>query len=116
MAPLPLVLLVVLFAAVVFLVALLAGATASVVGFGIGSLLTPLLALRFGTSTAVAAVTIPHILATALRCWRLRAHIDRSVLLRFGVLSAAGGLLGALLYTKLGSVALTGGSSAGYSS
>lgn len=77
------------------------------VGFGIGSLLTPLLALRFGTSTAVAAITIPHVLATALRCWRLRAHIDRSVLLRFGILSAAGGLAGALLYTRLGSAALT---------
>lgn len=76
-------------------------------GFGIGSLLTPLLALRFGTPTAVAAVTIPHAIATALRCWRLRAHIDRAVLLRFGLLSAAGGVAGALLYTRLGSLTLT---------
>ncbi len=97
----------IIFAFAVFLGALLSGATASVVGFGIGSLLTPLLALRFGTSIAVAAVTIPHVLATAFRCWRLRAHIDRTVLLRFGVLSAVGGLLGALLYTRLGSSALT---------
>jgi uncharacterized membrane protein YfcA len=95
------------FTLVVLVVAILAGATASVVGFGIGSLLTPLLALRFGTSVAVAAVTIPHVLATALRCWRLRAHVDTTVLLRFGALSAAGGLLGALLYTRLGSPALT---------
>jgi hypothetical protein len=95
------------FGAAVLLVAILSGATASVVGFGIGSLLTPLLALRFGTSTAVAAVTIPHMLATAVRCWRLRPYIDRSVLLRFGVLSAVGGLAGALLYTRLGSAALT---------
>jgi len=95
------------FSAAVLLVAILSGATASVVGFGIGSLLTPLLALRFGTSTAVAAVTIPHAIATAVRCWRLRAHIDRTVLLRFGLLSAAGGLAGALLYTRLGSELLT---------
>jgi uncharacterized membrane protein YfcA len=95
------------FAAAVFLVAIVAGATASVVGFGIGSLLTPLLALRYGVSTAVAAVTIPHIVATAVRCWRLRAHIDRAVLLRFGMLSAVGGLAGALLYTRLGSAVLT---------
>jgi len=95
------------FTLVVLVVAILAGATASVVGFGIGSLLTPLLALRFGTSVAVAAVTIPHVLATALRCWRLRAHVDTAVLLRFGALSAGGGLLGALLYTRLGSPALT---------
>jgi len=95
------------FSAAVLLVAILSGATASVVGFGIGSLLTPLLALRYGTSTAVAAVTIPHAIATAVRCWRLRAHIDRPVLLRFGLLSAAGGLAGALLYTRLGSELLT---------
>jgi uncharacterized protein len=95
------------FATAVLLVAILSGATASLVGFGIGSLLTPLLAIRFGTSTAVAAVTIPHAIATAVRCWRLRAHIDRAVLLRFGVLSAVGGLAGALLYTRLGSGPLT---------
>lgn len=97
----------ILFSLVVLFVATLSGATAAVVGFGIGSLLTPLLALRFGTNTAVAAVAIPHALATALRCWRLRSHVDRRVFLRFGIVSAAGGLAGALLYTRLGSVALT---------
>lgn len=78
------------------------------VGFGIGSLLTPLLAARFGTSVAVAAVTLPHALATGFRCWRLRANIDRGVLVRFGMLSAAGALAGALLYTRLGPGPLTG--------
>ena len=91
----------------VLTVAILAGATASVVGFGIGSLLTPLLAFRYGMPAAVAAVTIPHAVATALRCWRLRAAVDRRVLVRFGLLSAAGGLLGALLYTRLGGALLT---------
>jgi uncharacterized protein len=95
------------FAFAVLLVATLSGATAAVVGFGIGSLLTPLLAVRFGTSAAVAAVTIPHVFATALRCWRLRSHIDWKVFLCFGIVSAAGGLAGALLYTRLGSVTLT---------
>ena len=96
------------FSFAVLLVAILAGATASVVGFGIGSLLTPLLAARYGTDVAVAAVTLPHVLATALRCWRLRAHIDRQVLVRFGLVSAAGALAGALLYTRLGPTTLTG--------
>ena len=50
---------------------------------------------------AVAAVMVPHAIATAFRCWRLRANIDRGVLVRFGLLSAAGGLAGALLYTRL---------------
>ena len=97
-----------LFAAVLLLAAIVSGATASVVGFGIGSLLTPLLAARFGTSVAVAAVTVPHAIATGVRCWRLRASIDRQVLVRFGLLSAAGALAGALLYTRLGPSTLTG--------
>jgi uncharacterized protein len=95
------------FIAAVFIVAILSGATATVVGFGIGSLMTPLLATRFGTTTAVALVTVPHAVATAVRCWRLRAHVDRNVVVRFGLLSAAGALAGALIYTRLGPGALT---------
>ena len=91
----------------VFVLAVLSGGTASVAGFGIGSLLTPLLAATFGTATAVAAVAIPHAAATALRCWRLRANIDWSVVRGFGLLSAAGGLIGALLYTRFSNDALT---------
>jgi uncharacterized membrane protein YfcA len=96
------------FTLTLLLVAIASGATASVVGFGIGSLLTPLLAANFGASVAVAAVTLPHAIATAVRCWRLRAKIDHAVLVRFGLLSAAGALAGALLYTRLGPTALTG--------
>src|SRR5262245_31550190 len=46
---------------------------------------------------AVAAVSIPHLIATAVRFWRMRRDTDWSVLKTFGVMSAAGGLLGALL-------------------
>jgi uncharacterized membrane protein YfcA len=77
-----------IFLAAVFLVSVLSGATAALVGFGIGSLLTPLLAARIGTDVAVAAVALPHAVATALRCWRLRASIDWRVLKGFGLLSA----------------------------
>lgn len=93
--------------AAVFLVATLGGATAAVSGFGIGSLLTPLLAASVGMPLAVASVAVPHALATALRCWRLRDAIDAHVLRTFGLLSAAGGLAGALVYTRLPARALT---------
>jgi uncharacterized membrane protein YfcA len=96
-----------LFLAAVAAIAVLSGATAALVGFGIGSMLTPLLALRLGMDTAVAAVAIPHAVATALRCWRLRRAIDWSVLRGFGLLSAAGGLAGAVVYTMLDAVILT---------
>ena len=85
----------------------LAGALASVVGFGIGSLLTPIFALATGTRTAVALVSIPHFIGTALRFAMLRGHVDRRVLLSFGLTSAAGGLAGALLHTRLGSTPLS---------
>ena len=91
-----------LFILSVFCVGVLSGATASLLGFGIGSMLTPLLTASLGASLAVAAVSLPHAVATAVRCWRLRKHIAFDVLKRFGLLSAAGGLAGALLYTQLG--------------
>jgi len=78
-----------------------------VVGFGIGSLLTPTVALQTGTKLAVAAVAIPHFLGTLQRYWLLRQHVDRRVLLGFGLASAAGGLAGALAHVWLSSRVLT---------
>lgn len=86
-----------LLAAILGLTGLVAGALASVAGFGIGSLLTPALALGTGAKLAVAAVAIPHLVGTIQRFWILRRHVDRRVLLWFGLTSAAGGLAGALL-------------------
>lgn len=45
--------------ALLFLAAIVAGAIAALAGFGIGSVLTPLLALSVGTKEAVVAVSIP---------------------------------------------------------
>lgn len=87
--------------------ATITGALASVTGFGIGSLLTPLLAFELGTRLAVAAITIPHLVATSLRCWVLRKSIDKNVLLTFGVTSAIGGFGGALLHSFAKSFWLT---------
>jgi uncharacterized membrane protein YfcA len=84
-------------------VAVAAGAIASVAGFGIGSLLTPVVALEAGTKLAVAAVAIPHFIGTLQRYWLLREHVDRRVLLGFGSASAAAGLAGALAHVWLSS-------------
>lgn len=96
-----------MFELAVVLAAAGAGAVASVSGFGIGSILTPLLSLRLGTKLAVAAVSVPHLVGTGLRFWAVRGRVDRRVLLRFGIASAAGGLVGALLSARSGSPALT---------
>jgi len=95
------------FGVVVFLVAVVAGAVAGLSGFGIGSLLTPLLATTMSMKAAVAAVSIPHLVATAVRLWGLRKHVDRRVLIHFGICSAVGGLAGALLQERANSPVLT---------
>jgi uncharacterized protein len=88
----------VIFALILGLAAIAAGAVASLAGFGIGSLLTPLLAVKTGISVAVAGIAIAHLLGTALRFWLLRVSVNKIVLLSFGLASAAGGLSGALLH------------------
>jgi uncharacterized membrane protein YfcA len=80
-----------------------AGAIASVTGFGIGSLMTPVVGLQVETRIAVAAVSIPHVIGTALRFWLLRGKVDRRVLMSFGLASAAGGLTGAILHEWISS-------------
>ena len=93
-------------AVLLFVAAILGGAIASLAGFGIGSILTPLLALSVGTKQAVVAVSIPHLIATGIRFWNLRHKIDRHLLRNFGIASAGGGLLGALLGSRFSSPVL----------
>lgn len=85
------------------LLAVLAGAIAAVAGFGIGGVLTPAMAYWYPAKLAVAAVSIPHFAATAYRLWLVREHVDFAVLRSFGLMSAAGGLTGAVAQTWLAS-------------
>jgi uncharacterized membrane protein YfcA len=95
------------FQIVLAIVAFAAGAVASLAGFGIGSLLTPLLAIKTGISVAVAGVSIAHFFGTALRFFLLRRSLNRRILLSFGLTSATGGLAGALLHNIIQSAVLT---------
>lgn len=90
------------FEALALVVSVIAGGLAAVTGFGIGSLLTPVLAVQVDTRLSVAAVSIPHVLGTALRFLLLKGGVDRRVLWSFGLTSAAGGLMGAALQGWLG--------------
>jgi uncharacterized membrane protein YfcA len=83
------------------------GFVGSISGFGIGSLITPVLAGTLGTKTAVAVVSVPHFAGTVIRFWTLRRTVNRHVLWTFGVASAAGGLIGALLHASAESPILT---------
>ena len=91
------------FSVVVFIAAFLAGAISAVAGFGIGSILTPVLGLAVGPKLAVAAASIPHLFGNALRLWTLRDRVDKQVLKTFGVMSAIGAFAGALLHAAVAS-------------
>jgi uncharacterized protein len=93
--------------AVLFVVAGIAGSIAAVSGFGIGSLLTPVLILSMPTAHAVAVLAIPHAVATTIRWLRLRSDVDGPTFRQFGVASALGGLAGAALQSRLASPTLT---------
>lgn len=79
---------------------------AAIAGFGIGSFLTPGLSIYVPAKLAVAAVSVPHLFATAYRLWLVRSHIDYRLLKSFGAMSAAGGLGGAVATLWLSSRAL----------
>ena len=68
----------------------LAGAIASVAGFGIGSILTPLPSLHAGTRLAVAAISIPRMRFGPRTAW-----------IAGGLSASAGVLLGTLSGTRL---------------
>lgn len=95
------------FASLVGVASLIAGAIAAVSGFGIGSILTPVLHSHYDIKLAVAAVSVPHVIATAVRLWRLRRDVDPAVLKSFGLMSAAGGLAGAVLQRYAAAPGLT---------
>jgi uncharacterized protein len=86
--------------------AVIAGAIASISGFGIGSVLTPVLSTQFDVRLAIALVALPHLAGTFVRFLLVRTHIDRDVLLGFGAASAIGGLVGAALQAVVQSSAL----------
>lgn len=89
-----------IFGSILFVASVLAAGIASVAGFGIGSVLTPLAALQTDMKVAVAAISIPHLVATAIRCWLLRREINKDVLIKFGSFSAIGGLIGAIFHNQ----------------
>ena len=67
------------FAVIATVAAVIAGAIASIAGFGIGSVLTPVLATQFDVRLAIALVSLPHLIGTFVRFLLVRTHIDRQM-------------------------------------
>ncbi|HEX4170789.1 MAG TPA: sulfite exporter TauE/SafE family protein [Bryobacteraceae bacterium] len=82
----------------IIVAAVLGAGVAAVAGFGIGTILTPVVAFKTGMKLAFSVVALPHFVATLIRSLKLWRHLDWRVFWTFGVMNAAGALIGALLH------------------
>jgi uncharacterized membrane protein YfcA len=69
-------------------------------GFGLGTLLLPVMALFFPIDLAIALTAIVHALNNLFKCWLLGRHADKQVVVKFGVPAILSAVVGAwvLLY------------------
>lgn len=81
--------------------ALLASCLTLFSGFGLGTLLMPVVALFFPVDIAIAVTAIVHFANNVFKFVLLGKHADRSVVLHFGVPAMLAALLGALLLGEL---------------
>ena len=89
---------------IVCIVALLASGLTFFSGFGLGTLLLPAFALFMPLEHAIAMTAVVHLLNGLFKLALLRKHIDRTVLLRFGLPAVLAALLGAWLLSRLGTL------------
>lgn len=89
-------------------VALLASLLSFFSGFGLGTLLLPALALFMPLEQAVAATAVVHLLNGLFKLALLRGHIDRRVVLSFGVPAILAAMVGAWLLNRLGAMPALG--------
>lgn len=70
-------------------------------GFGLGTILLPVFALFFPLETAVALTAIVHFLNNIFKLFLVAKHVDKNILLKFGLPSVFAALLGAFLLIQL---------------
>lgn len=89
---------------VVCIASLLASGLTLFSGFGLGTLLMPVVALFFPLELAIAMTAIVHLANNLFKIGLLGRKADRSVLLQFGLPAIAAAFAGAALLTYLGEV------------
>ncbi|MFZ4635182.1 MAG: TSUP family transporter [Saprospiraceae bacterium] len=70
-------------------------------GFGLGTILLPVMGLFFPVHVAVALTGVVHLLNNIFKLTLVGRHADQSMVWRFGIPSVLGGLLGAWLLSQL---------------
>jgi uncharacterized protein len=86
---------------VICAVAFLASGLTFFSGFGLGTLLLPAFALFFAIEQAVALTAVVHFLNGVFKLVLVWRHVDRGVVIRFGVPAIAGALAGAWMLVWL---------------
>lgn len=89
---------------VVCIAALLASALTLFSGFGLGTLLMPVIALFFTLELAIAMTAMVHLANNLFKIGLLGRKADGSVLLKFGLPAIAASFVGAALLTYLGTI------------
>jgi uncharacterized membrane protein YfcA len=64
-------------------------------GFGLGTLLLPVMVLFFPIDLAIALTAVVHALNNFFKCWLLGRHADKAVVVKFGVPAILSALVGA---------------------
>lgn len=86
------------------LVALAASLLTFFSGFGLGTLLTPVMALFFPIEIAIALTGIVHLSNNIFKFFLVKKHTNYPILLRFGLPSIIGAMVGAFLLSYLGEI------------
>jgi uncharacterized protein len=86
---------------IICLAAFLASGLTLFSGFGLGTLLLPVMVLFFPVDLAIALTAVVHALNNGFKCWLLGRHADRAVVLKFGLPAILAALLGARLLLYL---------------
>jgi uncharacterized protein len=87
---------------IISMAALIASLLTLFSGFGLGTLLMPVMALFMPLPTAIAITAVVHLANNLFKGVLFGAHTDRSVLLRFGMPALMAAMLGAWLLTHIG--------------
>ena len=90
---------------VIALAALLASCLTLFSGFGLGTLLMPVVAIFFPLDVAIAMTAMVHFSNNVFKLGLMGLNADRGVVLRFGVPAIVASMLGALLLTQLSHLA-----------
>ena len=86
---------------IIAICALIAAALTVPAGFGLSTMLTPLVLLVVGPHEAVALVAVVHAAHNAAKYVSLKEHVDFSAFKRYGIWLVIGAILGALLQNQV---------------